>query len=76
MLAGHKPSKTWFTGFPLRRIDHIFVTPEFHINSIELPQSALDRSASDHLPIIVNLSLEQRVSQEVYDGSYDYSTKA
>ena len=59
MLAGHKPSKTWFAGFPLRRIDHIFVTPEFRVNSVQVSHTALDRSASDHLPVIVNLCLEQ-----------------
>jgi len=41
------------------RIDHIFVTPEFCVNSIQVSDTALDRSASDHLPIIADLSLEQ-----------------
>jgi endonuclease/exonuclease/phosphatase family metal-dependent hydrolase len=59
MLSGHKPSKTWFAGYPIRRIDHIFVTSEFSVNSIQVSHTALDRLASDHLPIIAELSLEQ-----------------
>jgi len=59
MVAGHKPLKTWFAGLPIMRIDHIFVTPEFCVNSIQVSHTALDRSASDHLPIIADLSLEQ-----------------
>jgi endonuclease/exonuclease/phosphatase family metal-dependent hydrolase len=59
MLSGHKPFKTWFAGYPIRRIDHIFVTPEFCVNSIQVSHTTLDRSASDHLPIIVDLSLDQ-----------------
>jgi len=62
MLSGHRPSKTWFAGFPIRRIDHIFVTSEFSVNSIQASHRGLDRLASDHLPIILDLSLE---SQEV-----------
>jgi endonuclease/exonuclease/phosphatase family metal-dependent hydrolase len=59
MLAGHKPAKTWFAGYPIRRIDHIFVTPEFCVSSIQVSHTALDRLASDHLPIIIDLCLEQ-----------------
>ena len=59
MVAGHKPLKTWFAGLPIMRIDHIFVTPEFRVNSIQVSHTALERSASDHLPIIADLSLEQ-----------------
>lgn len=59
MVAGHKPLKTWFAGYPFMRIDHIFVTPEFYVNSIQVSHTALDRSASDHLPIIADLSLGQ-----------------
>ena len=59
MVAGHKPLKTWFAGLPIMRIDHIFVTPEFCVNSIQVSHTALDKSASDHLPIIADLSVEQ-----------------
>lgn len=58
MLAGHKPAKTWFAGYPFRRIDHIFVTPEIRVHSVHVSHTALDRSASDHLPIITDVSLE------------------
>jgi len=66
MVDGHKPLKTWFAGLPVMRIDHIFVTPEFCVKSIQVSHTALDRVASDHLPIIADLNLEQGLP---YSGS-------
>ncbi|MBF0489544.1 MAG: endonuclease/exonuclease/phosphatase family protein [Candidatus Omnitrophica bacterium] len=59
MVEGSKPTKTWLARYPLMRIDHIFVTPEFRVDSIEVFHTALERLASDHLPIIAELSFEQ-----------------
>lgn len=61
MLSGHKPTQTWFTDYPFRRIDHIFVTPEFSVRSIEVSHTTLAKVASDHLPLIVELSLEKGI---------------
>ena len=58
MLNGHKPAKTWSASYPIRRIDHVFVSQEFCVNSIQVSRTALDKLASDHLPIIVELGLE------------------
>lgn len=59
MLAGHEPVNTWFAGYPLRRLDHIFVTEEFSVNSFSTSHTSLDRAASDHLPIVVDLNVER-----------------
>ena len=60
MLPGHKPSKTWFAGYPLMRIDHICVTEEFGVHAINTAHTALARMASDHLPIVVDVKLEKK----------------
>lgn len=57
MLSGHKPIKTWFSGYPFRRIDHVFLSAEFNVQSIEGSHTTLDRMASDHLPVTVDLTL-------------------
>lgn len=64
MLTGHKPIKTWFSGYPFRRIDHVFLTAEFNVQSIEGTHTTLDRLASDHLPVTVDLSLERVMINE------------
>ena len=75
MLKGHKPSKTWVAGFPFRRIDHIFVSSEFSVSSIQVPHTALDRLASDHLPIMVGLCLDQnpQLTKEYSYGRNSYA---
>ncbi len=62
MLMGHHPTQTWFAGYPFRRIDHIFVTPEFQVHSIRVLHTALDKMASDHLPLIAELGFEGAMS--------------
>jgi len=72
MLTGHKPSKTWSSGLTFRRIDHIFITPEWGVNYIQVPHTPLDRVASDHLPIIIDLYLKPEVLKETYHaGSHN-----
>jgi endonuclease/exonuclease/phosphatase family metal-dependent hydrolase len=61
MLTGHTPVKTWFAGYAFRCIDHIFVTPDFSVHSIEVAHTALDRWASDHLPLIAGLGLKPQI---------------
>ena len=75
MLTGHKPSKTWSSGLTFRRIDHIFVSSEFSVSSIQVPHTALDRLASDHLPIMVGLCLDQnpQLTKEYSYGRNSYA---
>ncbi len=57
ILAGHRPHRTWFGHYPLTQIDYIFVTSEFQVKAISVSRTSLDKVASDHLPLIVDLKL-------------------
>jgi endonuclease/exonuclease/phosphatase family metal-dependent hydrolase len=48
---------TFHTRLPLRRIDHIFVSPSIDVLHAEARRTPLARLASDHLPLIANLRL-------------------
>lgn len=56
-LDEHRPLATWFGRYPLGRIDHIFVSPGIKVSAIEVPNTKLDKLASDHLPLIVDLEV-------------------
>ncbi len=57
VLIDHQPQHTWFGRFPINRIDHVFVDQSLEVHSVMVPGTALTRSASDHLPLIVDLRL-------------------
>ena len=51
--------KTFPSIWPLRRIDHVFVSPHFVVSAVKVPRDALLEVASDHLPVCVDLLLDQ-----------------
>jgi endonuclease/exonuclease/phosphatase family metal-dependent hydrolase len=55
MLDDHRPRGTLFSRFPVARIDHIFVDRTIAIDHIQVPGTTLARTASDHLPLIVDI---------------------
>lgn len=55
-LEKHEPLKTWLGRYPLSRIDYVFVSPEIKIKSVEVPRTALERVASDHLPLLAEVA--------------------
>jgi len=55
MPAAATPQRTWFGRYPLSRIDHVFVGGHLDVSRIEVPGTTLDRVASDHLPLVVDL---------------------
>ncbi len=59
-LSGHRPLPTWTAALPVRRIDHVFVSPEVEVVAVEVPRNRLTRLASDHLPLLVELRLARR----------------
>jgi endonuclease/exonuclease/phosphatase family metal-dependent hydrolase len=69
-VEDHHPSEpvlqTWSSRLPLRRIDHVYVSEEFTVRGIHVPQTRLSRVASDHLPLVVDLSccLDAEVTDE------------
>jgi endonuclease/exonuclease/phosphatase family metal-dependent hydrolase len=53
----HVACKTFPSFLPVRRLDHIFVTPHFEVLHVEAPANQLTRRASDHLPLLADLIL-------------------
>lgn len=54
-----KPTvKTFPSGFPAIRIDHVFVSPEIRVTGVKAPFSPLSRMASDHLPLAVDFEIQ------------------
>lgn len=47
---------TFPSRLPLVRLDHIFVGPGIRVSQAEVPASPLARTASDHLPLVVEVS--------------------
>ncbi|OGW78682.1 MAG: hypothetical protein A2Z83_04520 [Omnitrophica bacterium GWA2_52_8] len=62
LVESHKPKSTWFAGYPFSRIDHFFVSPDIEVMNIAVPSTELDRIASDHLPLIVDLKVQSAAS--------------
>jgi endonuclease/exonuclease/phosphatase family metal-dependent hydrolase len=50
---------TWFGRFPFVSLDHIFVSDEFEVATVEVADSHLARLASDHRPLLVDLKLRR-----------------
>jgi endonuclease/exonuclease/phosphatase family metal-dependent hydrolase len=57
-LEGHRSQSTWFSHYPLVRIDHVFVDERIKVVAAEVPRTSLARLASDHLPLIVEFRIE------------------
>ena len=56
---GQKPTiKTFPSGFPAIRIDHVFVSPHIRVTGVRAAFSPLARMASDHLPLIVDFEFQ------------------
>ena len=46
---------TFPSHYPIVRFDHLFVSPDLDVESVQIPQTKLTRIASDHLPLVVKL---------------------
>lgn len=57
ILQEHNPRNTFPGRLPIRRIDHIFVSPGVDVRQVSVPDSKLIQLASDHLPVVVDLAL-------------------
>ena len=57
-LAPTKSATSTFPStLPVLRIDHIFVSPEIKVEDVFVPFDQLTRTASDHLPLVMDFSL-------------------
>lgn len=57
VVKGHRPLSTWSVHWPIGRIDHIFVSPGIQVQRIEVPNTELNKVASDHFPLIADILL-------------------
>jgi endonuclease/exonuclease/phosphatase family metal-dependent hydrolase len=53
----HRPKCTYSSRFPSVRIDHIFISPGLEVTGIEVSESELTRTASDHLPLVAEVRI-------------------
>ena len=49
--------RTWFSRYPVSRLDHIFLSPDITVSGVTVPWTMLDQIASDHLPLLVQMRL-------------------
>jgi endonuclease/exonuclease/phosphatase family metal-dependent hydrolase len=54
-----RPYPTYFSPYPLLRVDHIFVSPSIQPQS-QVIRSRLAKIASDHLPVLADLQIPPR----------------
>lgn len=57
-VPGPNRGATFPTRGPTLAIDHVLVRGDVRVERTDVPRSELDRLASDHLPLVVDLSLE------------------
>ena len=54
--GGHRPVNTFSSTQPFTRLDHIFLSRHFEVQHVAVPRNDLTRVASDHLPLVADLS--------------------
>ncbi len=58
-IDGHRPQRTWFSRYPIGRIDYIFCDPRLEVLKVVIPDNDKTRVASDHLPLVVDLKYDR-----------------
>jgi endonuclease/exonuclease/phosphatase family metal-dependent hydrolase len=66
--AGRRAA-TFPSAMPIRQIDHVLVSPGVRAVSITAPGGALARRASDHLPLVADLEVDEAGSASPSDRS-------
>jgi endonuclease/exonuclease/phosphatase family metal-dependent hydrolase len=51
--------RTYFSPWPLMRVDHIFVTGTIRADAVHVLDSRMARTASDHLPLVADLRFDK-----------------
>jgi len=54
--GSRRPRSTFPSSLPVLRIDHIFHSPDLQVRDVRVPRTRLARVASDHLPLLVEVS--------------------
>ncbi len=58
-LKDYDPKATWFSYYPIDRIDHVFVSRDIEVVKVQVIQNDLSKTASDHLPLIVDIKIKR-----------------
>ena len=61
--CGQAPQRTWFSPYPLARIDHVFVSPDVAVSRIQTDGSRMASVASDHRPVVVDFTLQAALAE-------------
>jgi endonuclease/exonuclease/phosphatase family metal-dependent hydrolase len=60
--SGRRPQPTFPARLPMLRIDHVFVSRSIEVVGVAVPRDSLARTASDHLPLVVEIRLADGVA--------------
>jgi len=55
-IAERRERRTFPTRYPVASLDHVFLSAEFNVRHVEVVRTPLTRVASDHYPLLVELS--------------------
>lgn len=64
-FTAFKTKPTYFSPYPMARLDHIFVTSELVPETVRVIDTRLAKIASDHRPLMVTLNLKTRMDPRV-----------
>jgi len=56
--GGRSARATWPARCPLLRLDHVWIGRDLRVERVDVPRDPGTRTASDHLPIVVDLAIE------------------
>lgn len=62
-IKGRRPGGTWFSPFPLARLDHVFVSAGLAVTDARVAATRLARVASDHLPLVVDIEVPSQIDR-------------
>ena len=57
VIRAKRPQNTWYSRYPVSRLDHVFVSPGIRVTRVNVPRTHLDQVASDHLPLVVDMDI-------------------
>jgi endonuclease/exonuclease/phosphatase family metal-dependent hydrolase len=63
-LSASTAGRTWPSFLPVFRYDHIFVCPRFTVRQVSVPKTPLAVLASDHLPVVADVEIQDPADAE------------
>ncbi|HTL46966.1 MAG TPA: endonuclease/exonuclease/phosphatase family protein [Verrucomicrobiae bacterium] len=76
LLEFHRPYGTWLRSYSFTRIDHMFISPDIKVTRIVVPSTELDKVASDHFPLFIDLVVSGRAARVPEHGQALGAAKA